>query len=74
MPHSAFDTLPIIDLSLANNPDTKHRVLDELRHAVFNVGFMYIKNAGIPDVPSPKKQELNEGCDLKVERTDPKVV
>jgi hypothetical protein len=51
MPHSAFDTLPIIDLSLANNPETKHRVLEELRYAVFNVGFMYIKNTGIPDVP-----------------------
>jgi len=50
MPHSAFDTLPIIDLSLTNNPETKHRVLEELRYAVFNVGFMYIKNTGIPDV------------------------
>ena len=51
MPHSAFDTLPIIDLCLAENPATKETCLEELRHALFNIGFMYIKNTGIPQVP-----------------------
>jgi isopenicillin N synthase-like dioxygenase len=50
MPHSAFDSLPIIDLSVANSTETKPQFLQELRHALFNIGFMYIKNTGIPDV------------------------
>jgi len=50
MPHSAFDSLPVIDLSLAEDALTKHLCLEELRHALFNIGFMYIKNTGIPKV------------------------
>jgi len=50
MPHSAFDTLPIIDLSLSEDVSTKSLCLEELRHALFNIGFMYVKNTGIPEV------------------------
>ena len=60
MPHSAFDSLPIIDLALANSPEEKPQCLEELRHALFNIiGFMYIKNTGIPDV-HPTGMKLTE--------------
>jgi isopenicillin N synthase-like dioxygenase len=44
----SFDSIPILDLSLADSPETKPRLLDELRHALLEVGFLYIKNTGIP--------------------------
>jgi len=59
MPHSAFDSLPIIDLAMANSPETKPQCLEELRHVLFNIGFLYIKNTGIPDV-HPHGMKLTE--------------
>jgi isopenicillin N synthase-like dioxygenase len=55
MPHSAFD---IFRLS-TNSPETKPQRLDELRHALFNIGLMYIKNTEIPDV-HPDGMKLTE--------------
>lgn len=43
----SFETIPILDLSLARSPDTKSSFLDNLRHALLEVGFLYIKNTGI---------------------------
>lgn len=40
--------LPILDLSLANDPRQKRQLLDQLHHALFNIGFLYIKNHGVP--------------------------
>ncbi|KAI4123728.1 MAG: hypothetical protein LQ347_006035, partial [Umbilicaria vellea] len=45
----SFTSIPIIDLSLARNPSTKPAFLDSLRHALLEVGFLYISNTGIPD-------------------------
>lgn len=45
----SFTEIPILDLSLAENPETKPQFLSDLRHALMEVGFMYIKNVGIPD-------------------------
>ncbi|KAK7206856.1 hypothetical protein BZA70DRAFT_275208 [Myxozyma melibiosi] len=45
---SAFSEIPILDLSLADNPATKPELLNQLRHALLEVGFLYIKNYGIP--------------------------
>ena len=45
----SFDTIPILDLSLARSPSTKQSFLDDLRHALLEVGFLYIKNTGIPE-------------------------
>lgn len=45
----SFDSIPILDLSLANDPATKPRFLEQLRHALLEVGFLYLKNVGIPD-------------------------
>lgn len=44
----SFSTIPILDLSLAKNPATKPQFLDDLRHALLEVGFLYLKNVGIP--------------------------
>jgi len=45
----SFQSIPILDLSLARNPETKPEFLKELRHALMEVGFLYLKNIGIPD-------------------------
>ena len=43
----AFNEIPILDLSEARSEETKPAFLEQLRHALFNVGFLYIKNTGI---------------------------
>lgn len=69
----AFDKIPILDLSLAGALETKASFLNDLRHALLEVGFLYIKNTGIPptliqdvieqgkaffDLPMEKKLEV----------------
>jgi isopenicillin N synthase-like dioxygenase len=44
----SFDAIPILDLSLADSPTTKPAFLSSLRHALLEVGFLYIKNTSIP--------------------------
>ncbi|PVU99855.1 hypothetical protein BB559_000346 [Furculomyces boomerangus] len=41
-----FDSLPIIDLELLNGK--QELLLEQLQHALFHVGFFYVKNHGIP--------------------------
>ncbi|TGO61538.1 hypothetical protein BOTNAR_0127g00150 [Botryotinia narcissicola] len=43
----SFTNIPILDLSLARSPETKPDFLDQLRHALLEVGFLYLKNVGI---------------------------
>ncbi|KAK3956041.1 hypothetical protein QBC32DRAFT_3862 [Pseudoneurospora amorphoporcata] len=43
----SFTSIPILDLSLAKNPATKPAFLADLRHALMEVGFLYLKNVGI---------------------------
>lgn len=46
----SFDHIPILDLSRAESPSTKPAFLEDLKHALLEVGFLYIKNApGIDD-------------------------
>jgi isopenicillin N synthase-like dioxygenase len=45
----SFDSIPILDLSEAKDPATKPQFLDQLRHALLEVGFLYLKNVGIPE-------------------------
>ncbi|KAL8732796.1 MAG: hypothetical protein Q9181_003834 [Wetmoreana brouardii] len=45
----SFDSIPVLDLSLARNAETKPAFLESLRHALLEVGFLYIKNTGIED-------------------------
>src|SRR5271156_6946646 len=45
-----FDNIPILDLSQAEDPIKKPLLLKRLRHILFNVGFLYISNTGVPNV------------------------
>jgi isopenicillin N synthase-like dioxygenase len=45
----SFDSIPILDLEEAKDPSTKPKFLEQLRHALLEVGFLYLKNVGIPD-------------------------
>ncbi|KAK3369902.1 putative hyoscyamine 6-dioxygenase [Podospora didyma] len=44
-----FTSIPKLDLSLANDESTKPQLLEQLRYALVNVGFLYIVNHGIPE-------------------------
>lgn len=43
----SFKSIPVLDLSLADDPATKPALLADLRSALMEVGFLYIKNVGI---------------------------
>lgn len=43
-----FTSIPVIDLSLAQDASTLPVLLDGLRHAVTEVGFLYVSNHGVP--------------------------
>ncbi|KAI1821279.1 hypothetical protein F4861DRAFT_478015 [Xylaria intraflava] len=45
----SFTSIPILDLAQSHDPATKPQFLAELRHALMEVGFLYLKNVGIPD-------------------------
>ncbi|RDW87794.1 hypothetical protein BP5796_03488 [Coleophoma crateriformis] len=55
----SFDSIPILDLSLAKDPASKAGFLSQLRHALLEVGFLYLRNVGIP--PSLTAQVIQEG-------------
>jgi isopenicillin N synthase-like dioxygenase len=44
---TSFAYIPVLDLSLADDPATKPAFLVDLRHAIIDIGFLYIKNFGI---------------------------
>jgi isopenicillin N synthase-like dioxygenase len=39
-----FTSIPIIDLGEAEDPAIRPRVLEERRHVLLNVGFLYVRN------------------------------
>lgn len=39
-----FSSVPILDYSLVNSPETKPLFLSQLRNALINVGFLYLSN------------------------------
>ncbi|TEY36327.1 hypothetical protein BOTCAL_0558g00050 [Botryotinia calthae] len=43
-----FSGIPILDLSLAEDPFKKPQLLKELKHILLNIGFLYVKNHGVP--------------------------
>lgn len=45
----SFTSIPILDLALARDPATKPEFLEQLRYALMEVGFLYLKNVGIPN-------------------------
>jgi isopenicillin N synthase-like dioxygenase len=55
---SESNAIPIIDLSLAKSLDGRETLLGELRNALLNVGFIYVKNHGVPEQTVEAIQEL----------------
>lgn len=49
MAEEGFESIPVIDLSGAAHSATRPAVLRELRHALLNIGFLYISNHGISE-------------------------
>ncbi|KZS92249.1 Clavaminate synthase-like protein [Sistotremastrum niveocremeum HHB9708] len=47
MTSSTFQSIPILDYSLSQGPQ-KPLFLNQLRHAIINVGFLYLKNHSVP--------------------------
>lgn len=45
----SFSSLPVLDLALSRDPNTKPAFLESLRKVLLEVGFLYIKNTGIDD-------------------------
>lgn len=45
-----FSSIPIIDLSLADDAESKPKLLKDLRYALTSVGFLYVSNHGVSDV------------------------
>ena len=45
----SFTEIPVLDLARAEDPATKAEFLADLRHALMEVGFMYIRNVGVPE-------------------------
>jgi len=43
----SFTSIPVLDLSLSQHPDTKPAFLSDLRSALLEVGFLYISKTGI---------------------------
>lgn len=57
----SFTSIPILDLAAARDPATKPVFLKELRHALMEVGFLYLKNVGISDEVFQKVIDLGKG-------------
>lgn len=69
-----FSSIPTIDFALSTSSATRPQFLSELRDAILNVGFFYLKTQPIPehvqqglldqaikffDLPAEKKQEVD---------------
>ncbi|KAL1643960.1 hypothetical protein SLS58_004635 [Diplodia intermedia] len=66
---SAFTTIPTLDLSQALLPETKPRLLEQLRHAVIEVGMLYVCNTGIsPDLVEQVKEQCVAFFDQPLEK------
>lgn len=46
-PPPDFTSIPVLDLSLAADPSTCPQLLAQLRHALTDVGFLYVSNHGV---------------------------
>jgi isopenicillin N synthase-like dioxygenase len=50
----SFTSIPLLDLAQAADPATKPEFLSQLRHALMEVGFLYLKNVGPPEELFPE--------------------
>lgn len=49
IPEGDFTSIPVLDFSQAQSPETKSQFLSQLRTALVKVGFFYVKNHQIPN-------------------------
>lgn len=42
-------TIPILELKAAEDAERREVLLNQLRYALFNIGFLYITNHGVPE-------------------------
>jgi isopenicillin N synthase-like dioxygenase len=57
-PTTSFASIPVIDLSVSSD-DAEPQLLSELRNALVNIGFLYVKNHGVPsDVITDMQEAL----------------
>lgn len=49
MAPSNFTCIPVIDLSNAGKKETKPELLEDLRYALTDVGFLYVSNHSVPN-------------------------
>lgn len=70
---SNFSSVPILDWSLATNPESKQEFILQLRHALINVGFLYLSNPPVAreDIDAvidyaPKLFDLPQGAKEKI--------
>ena len=57
--------LPVLDLSKANDPEQKKELLEQLHDALFNIGFLYVKNHGVPSETISNLVSLPHRCDSR---------
>lgn len=43
-----FTSVPVLDYSLLSDPQTRAHFIEQLRHALINVGFLYLSNHPVP--------------------------
>lgn len=55
----SFKEIPILPLTLALSPTTKPQFLSSLRHALLNVGFLYLSETGLPET---LVEDVKEEC------------
>lgn len=56
---TTFQSIPVIDFGRLQNEATKAQGLEELRDAIFNVGFLYLVNTGL-EVKYPPPHRIYE--------------
>jgi hypothetical protein len=44
-----FTSIPILNYALLSSPDTRAAFIEQLRHALINVGFLYLEHAPVSD-------------------------
>ncbi|KAF4243938.1 hypothetical protein CNMCM6805_010449 [Aspergillus fumigatiaffinis] len=66
-----FTNIPILDYGQTTRPDTRQEFLGQLRDALVNVGFMYLKNPPVPMTVQEKLVEkAKEMFDLPLEKKE----
>jgi isopenicillin N synthase-like dioxygenase len=59
MADATFTQIPILPLTTALSPTTKPQFLSSLRHALLNVGFLYLSETGLPET---LVEDVKEEC------------